>query len=93
MGVIDDVITPAFGFSKAVVYEAIYASTICDSGVGWSWGVQYAMDRRGNGKFSLLIGLIYDTITKGIFVWTRSKSFSCLIVWRYVNLYTFIDNL
>ena len=43
-------IIPAFGNVKAILYEAIYATALTTSQLGWKQGVIYAISNKNNGK-------------------------------------------
>ena len=50
MHIIINKITPAFGNVKAVLYEAIYATALIISQMGWKQGVEYGISKKYNGK-------------------------------------------
>ena len=50
MYVIINKLTPAFGSVKAVLYEAIYATSLTTFQLGWKQGVEYAVSKKYNGK-------------------------------------------
>ena len=50
MNIIVSRIIPVFGMVKAVLYEAIYATALTASQLGWKQGVEYAIGKRNNGK-------------------------------------------
>ena len=50
MHIIINKLIPAFGNVKAVLYEAIYATALTSSQLGWEQGVDYAISKKCNGK-------------------------------------------
>ena len=50
MHIIINVLIPAFSDVKVVLYEAIYATALTTSQLGWKHGVEYAISNKCNGK-------------------------------------------
>ncbi len=96
MGVIDNVIIPAFGFGKAVIYEAIYATTMCDSGIGWSRGVGYAVDRMDNGRnfiINWIEGMVEHHEHVGAGPYARCQNHRTVREYKLWDIYISIFNL
>lgn len=92
--VIEQEIKPAFGGCKWTVYEAIYATVLCPSALGWKYGVNYAINHRHNGK-NFIINWIEGMVKKfrhvgggGYCRFMNSRNKKTMNLWRiYVSVY------
>ena len=94
MHVIIHMIIPTFGKAKAVLYEAIYATALTTSQLGWKKGCEYAIQRKGNGKnfiINWIEGLRENHQHIGIGGYCRSmnsRRFKQYPVWKmYISIY------